>query len=153
MYFWTYKPEQLIYLQDADGDENFHHYQVNIQSKIVRDLTPFQGVKAQVVDLDHNFPDQILVGMNLKKAQKFDVYRINLNNGAVEFEANNPGNIVGWTADGQFPILAAIAQTEDRGSDLLYRETTEKSWETIRHWGQNEEGGSAFSPMMAKFSI
>lgn len=65
IFFWTYDGEQLIYLQDSDGDENFHLYSVNIQSNIVRDLTPFQGVKAQPVDLDPNFPDQVLVSMNL----------------------------------------------------------------------------------------
>ena len=141
IYLWTYNQDQLIYLQDADGDENFHLYQVNVQSNIVRDLTPFQGVKAQVVDLDHNFPDQILVGMNLKNPQSFDVYRINLNNGAVEFDTHNPGNIISWTADAQFQVRAAIASSEDGGSDLFYRETKEKSWETMRHWGPNEEGG------------
>ncbi|NES77624.1 MULTISPECIES: S9 family peptidase [unclassified Okeania] len=144
MYFWTYNEDQLIYLQDADGDENYHLYQVNIQSNMVRDLTPFQGVKAEVIDLDHNFPDQILVGLNLKNPQTFDVYRINLNNGAVEFDTHNPGNIVGWTADAKFQILAAATITEDGGSDLLYRETTEKSWETIRHWGPDEDGGPSF---------
>ncbi|MDE5069983.1 MAG: S9 family peptidase [Trichodesmium sp. St4_bin8_1] len=141
MYLWTYKPDQLIYLQDAGGDENFHLYQANIQSNIVRDLTPFQGFKAQIVNLDHCFPDQILVGMNLKNPQSFDVYRIDLNNGAVEFDTQNPGNIVGWTADAQFPVRAAIASTEDRGSNLFYRETTEKPWETLRHWGPDEQGG------------
>ena len=120
IYFWTYNQEQLIYLQDADGDENFHLYQVNIQSNIVRDLTPFQGVKAQVVDLNHNCPDQILVGMNLKNPQSFDVYLINLDNGAVEFNTHNPGNIISWTADAQFQVRAAIASTEDGGSDLFY---------------------------------
>ncbi|NES05075.1 MAG: S9 family peptidase [Okeania sp. SIO2F4] len=140
IYLWSYNQDQLIYLQDAEGDENFHLYQVNIQSNIVRDLTPFQGVKADIVDIDPNFPDQILVGMNLENRQKFDVYRINLNNGAVEFDTHNPGNIVGWTADAQFQIRAAIARTEDGGSDVFYRETTEKSWETMRHWGPNEEG-------------
>ncbi|MGD1717062.1 S9 family peptidase [Dapis sp. BLCC M172] len=141
IYLWTYNEDQLIYLQDADGDENFHLYQVNIQSNIVRDLTPFQGVKANIVDIDHHFPDQMLVGLNLKNPQSFDVYRINLNNGAVEFDTHNPGNIIGWTADAQFQVRAAIARTEDGGSDLVYRETTEKSWETMRHWGPDEEGG------------
>ena len=107
----------------------------------MRDLTPFQGVKAQIVNLDHCFPDQILVGMNLKNPQSFDVYRIDLNNGAVEFDTQNPGNIVGWTADAQFQVRAAIASTEDRGSNLFYRETTEKPWETLRHWGPDEQGG------------
>lgn len=143
MFFWTYNPEQLIYLQDADGDENFHLFLVNIQSNIVRDLTPFQGVKAQLVELDHNFPDRLLVGLNLKNPQSFDVYRINLDTGAVEFDTHNPGNIVGWTADAGLQIRAAIAKTPDGGSDLIYRETPEQPWETLRHWGPDENGSAA----------
>ncbi|MEQ9668182.1 S9 family peptidase [Coleofasciculus sp. G2-EDA-02] len=142
LYVWTYNPNQLIYLQDSDGDENFHLYLVNVQSKLVRDLTPFQGVKAQPIDLDPEFPDQILVGMNLNDRQKFDVYRVNLNNGAVEFDTDNPGNIVSWVADAQFQIRGAIAATPDGGSDLLFRETLDKSWEQLRHWGPDDEGSA-----------
>jgi len=142
MYFWTYNAEQLIYQQDSDGDENFHLYSVNIQSDIVRDLTPFQGVKAQVIDLDPEFPNEVLVGLNLKDRQKFDVYRININNGAVEFDTENPGNIVSWTADAKFQVRAATAATPDGGYELLVRETADNSWETIRHWGPDESGGA-----------
>jgi dipeptidyl aminopeptidase/acylaminoacyl peptidase len=139
-YFWTYNAEQLIYLQDSDGDENFHLYSVNIQSNIVRDLTPFQGIKAQPVDLDPQFPDEVLVGLNLQDLSKFDVYRINLKNGAVDFDTENPGNIVAWTGDANFQIRAAIAATPDGGSDLIFRETTDQQWDTLRHWGPDEEG-------------
>ncbi|HEY9875868.1 MAG TPA: S9 family peptidase [Candidatus Obscuribacterales bacterium] len=140
VYFWTYNPEQLIYLQDSDGDENFHLYSVNIESNIVRDLTPFQGIKAQPVDLDPKFPDEVLVGLNLQDLSKFDVYRINLKNGAVDFDTENPGNIVAWTGDANFQIRAAIAATPDGGSDLIFRETTDQQWDTLRHWGPDEEG-------------
>lgn len=142
MYFWTYKAQQLIYLQDSDGDENFHLYSVNIDSDVVRDLTPFQGVKAQPVDLDPEFPDEVLVGLNLTDRQKFDVYRINLNTGAVEFDTDNPGNVVSWTADATFQVRAATAATPDGGSELLFRETVDKPWETVRHWGPDDEGGA-----------
>jgi len=141
-YFWTYKPNQLIYLQDADGDENYHLYAVNLAKNVVRDLTPFQGVKAQPIDIDPETPDEVLVGLNVNDAQKFDVYRINLNNGAVEFDSDNPGNIVSWTADAQFQIRAAVAATSDGGSDLLYRETPEHDWELLRHWSADDEGGA-----------
>ena len=140
IYFWTFDGEQLIYLQDADGDENWHLYSVNIKSNIVRDLTPFQGVQAQPVALDPNFPDQILVGLNLHDLRKHDVYRINLKNGAVELDTENPGNIVAWTADAQFQVRSAIATTPDGGSDLLFREAIALPWETLRHWGPDDEG-------------
>jgi dipeptidyl aminopeptidase/acylaminoacyl peptidase len=142
MYFWTYNADQLIYLQDSDGDENFHLYLVNIQSNIVRDLTPFQGVKAQVVEIDPELPDKVLVGLNLNNQQKFDVYRIDLNNGAVEFDSDNPGNIISWTADAKFQIRAATAATPDGGYELLFRETLDAPWETLRHWGPDEQGGA-----------
>ena len=142
MYFWTYNADQLIYLQDSDGDENFHLYLVNIQSNIVRDLTPFQGVKAQLVEIDPELPDKVLVGLNLNDRQKFDVYRIDLNNGAVEFDTENPGNIVSWTADAKFQIRAATAATPDGGYELLFRETLDAPWETLRHWGPDEQGGA-----------
>ncbi|MCL1473014.1 alpha/beta hydrolase family protein [Argonema antarcticum] len=148
IFFWTYNADRLIYMQDSDGDENFHLFSVLIRhsqaepgNEIVRDLTPFQSVKAQPVGLDPKFPDEVLVGMNLNNPQKFDVYRVNLNNGAVEFDTDNPGNIVSWTADANFQVRAAVASTSDGGSDLLFRETTDKEWETLRHWGPDEEGG------------
>ncbi len=142
IFFWTYSDEELIYLQDAEGDENWHLFSVNIQSNQVRDLTPFQGVQAQPIAFDRNFPNEILVGMNIRDRSKHDVYRINLKNGAVEFDTDNPGNIVGWTADAQFQVRAATATTADGGSELVFRETPDKSWESLRRWGPDEEGGA-----------
>ena len=142
IFFWTYSGEELIYLQDADGDENWHLFSVNIHSNQVRDLTPFQGVQAQPIAFDRNFPNEILVGMNIRDRSKHDVYRINLKNGAVEFDTDNPGNIVGWTVDAQFQVRAATATTADGGSELLFRETADKSWESLRSWGPDEEGGA-----------
>jgi dipeptidyl aminopeptidase/acylaminoacyl peptidase len=139
-YFWTYDGEQLVYLQDTDGDENYHLTAVNLKTNIIRDLTPFQGIRAQVVDVDAKYPKEILVEMNLKNKAKFDVYRINLRNGAVEFDTSNPGNIVGWTADADFQIRAASAATPDGGFDLLYRTGPKAKWEKLRHWNSEEQG-------------
>jgi len=139
-YFWTYQPGQLIYAQDADGDENFHLYLVDLETELVRDLTPFQGVKAQPLSLEPERPLELLAVLNVRDRQCFDVYRINLANGAVEFDTENPGNIVSWTADAQFQIRAAAASTADGGSNLLYRSDGQADWETLRHWGPDESG-------------
>ncbi|MBD0267626.1 MAG: S9 family peptidase [Cyanobacteria bacterium Co-bin8] len=138
-YFWAYDGKHLIYLQDADGDENFHCYSVDIQSQAVRDLTPFQGVKAQPIELDPAFPDQFLVGLNLRNPQVFDVHRVNLTTGAVEIDTENPGSVLGWTVDAEFKVRAAIAATPEGGSELLYRETPDHDWRTLRRWGPEEQ--------------
>lgn len=139
-YFWTYRPDELMYLQDRDGDENFHLFQVNVRTGLVRDLTPFEGARAQVVDVDPKVPNEALVGLNLKSKAKFDVYRINLENGAADFDTDNPGNIVGWTADPDFQIRAAMAANPAGGNDLLYRATTKDKWKTLHSWGFEEQG-------------
>ncbi len=141
-YFWTYDGEQLVYEQDKDGDENFHLHAVNVSSKQTRDITPFDGVRAQVVALDPDFPDQVLIGLNRKDKRKFDVYRLNLKTGAAEFDTDNPGTVVGWTADAKFRIRAATATTPDGGYDLMVREEVDKPWKTLRHWGPEEQGSA-----------
>ena len=49
-YLWAQDDRTLLYLQDADGDENFHVYGVDLASGNVRDLTPFQGVRAEPLE-------------------------------------------------------------------------------------------------------
>ena len=144
IFLWTYSGEELIYHQDIDADEKWHLFSVNIQSNLVRDLTPFQGVRAQPIALDRNFPNEILVEMNISDRRKHDVYRINLKNGAVELDTDNPGNIIGWTwiADAQFQVRAATATNADGSTELLFRETADKSWESLRRWGPDDEGGA-----------
>lgn len=142
MYFWTFNPHQLVYLQDADGDENFHLYGVDVQSNQVKDLTPFEGVKADVVEVDPDFPSEMLVALNQRDPQVFDVYRLNLQDGSLSLVAENPGNIVVWTADPQFQLRAAIATTADGGSELLYRASPAQEWESLRHWGPEDEGST-----------
>ena len=45
-YFWAEDDRTLLYMQDTDGDENFHVYGVDLTTGNVRDYTPFQGVRA-----------------------------------------------------------------------------------------------------------
>jgi hypothetical protein len=60
-YQWAKNSTTLIYLQDADGDENWHVYGVDLDSGNIRDYTPFQGVRADIVATNIKFPGEILV--------------------------------------------------------------------------------------------
>src|SRR5436305_7413671 len=78
---WTYAPDTLLYLQDNDGDENFHVYAVNLADDSTRDLTPHKGVRAQLLGVHRDFPNELLVGMNLENKKVHDVYRVDLKSG------------------------------------------------------------------------
>jgi dipeptidyl aminopeptidase/acylaminoacyl peptidase len=129
-YFWAENSKMLVYLQDSDGDENFHLYGVDLASGNVRDLTPFQGVKAQVTAVDPNFPDTILVSLNARNRSLFDVYRLDLNTGALVLDTENPGDVIGWTADPQLQIRAAQATTPDGGVVIRVRDEPTAAFRT-----------------------
>src|SRR5436309_12794458 len=60
-YTWARDNKTLLYLQDDDGNENFHLYGVDLQSGNVRDYTPIQEPRARIINLDAALPDQVLV--------------------------------------------------------------------------------------------
>jgi dipeptidyl aminopeptidase/acylaminoacyl peptidase len=130
-YFWAKDSRTLIYLQDADGDENWHAYGVDLDSGNVRDYTPFQGVRANIVATNAKFPDEILLQMNLRDRQLFDVHRLNLKTGALVLDTENPGDVAGWAADDKLQIRAARIRTPDGGTEIRIREDTNSPW---RNW-------------------
>jgi dipeptidyl aminopeptidase/acylaminoacyl peptidase len=137
-FFWAHDGEHLMYHQDTDGDENDHILSVSLKTKQVRDLTPFQGVKAWQTHVDAKHPGEMLVALNLKDRGKFDVYRVNLKSGAVEFDTANPGNVTAWVADPQLRIRAAWAATPDGGFDVLVRDDPGAAWKKVRHAGPDD---------------
>src|SRR5215469_17869064 len=46
---WAHDGRHLLYIQDRGGDENWHLYATDLVAGGTRDLTPFEGVQAQVV--------------------------------------------------------------------------------------------------------
>jgi dipeptidyl aminopeptidase/acylaminoacyl peptidase len=139
-YYWAYDNKHLLYLQDADGDENDHLYAVDPQTKKTRDLTPTAGVKVQGVDLDPKHPDQVVVGMNKRNKALFDAHRITLSTGEEKLDTENPGNVMAWTTDAEFRVRAATGVTPDGGFVLLAREKPGAEWKTVRTWPNEEQG-------------
>lgn len=137
-YFWARNNRVLLYLQDSDGDENFHVYGVDLQSGNVRDYTPFQGVRAQVTNLNPEFPDELLVALNLRDRALFDVYRLNLNSGALEMDTQNPGDVAGWGTDSKFQVRLAHVATPDGGTEIRVRPDVKAEWKTFLKVGPEE---------------
>lgn len=118
-YFWAAK-DQIVYLQDDGGDENFHLYAVNTDGQERRDLTPFPSVRVSVVDDLRDDEDHLLISMNKRDAHVFDVYRLNTRTGEMQMVAENPGSVAEWVTDHEGKVRAAI-QTDGVNTELLYR--------------------------------
>ncbi len=129
-FFWAHDGRHLLYVQDKGGDENWRLYAVDLQEGGVRDLTPFDGVQVQVIEVDKRFPDQLLIGLNQDNPQLHDVFRLDLGTGLLTKVADNPG-VVGWIADADFVIRGSVAPKPDGGMELLVRDAEDAPWRLL----------------------
>jgi len=149
-FLWQFDSQHVLYVQDRDGDENFHVYQTNLKTKETKDLTPFEGIQAQLGDGDYlpQFPDTMLVRMNVRDKRFHDVYRVDLKTGKAELDTENPGDVTSWTADNNLQVRAADVTTPDGGTSIRVRDTVKSPWRELIKWGADESlgGTAAFSP-------
>ncbi len=147
-YFWSENSVQLLYLQDKDGDENWHLFAVHRDTKEVRDLTPYEKVQVQPIRIDRHHPNDILVGLNIRDERLHDVYSINIETGKQTLLIENPGDVVEWVVDNEFTVRGSISQTPDGGFLLKIRHKGGNTWNNIVSWSAEEgfPGVYGFTP-------
>ena len=64
-YFWSFTNQHIVYVQDQGGDENWRVYATDIATGDTNDLTPFEGVQAQINRTSRKHPEEILIGLRL----------------------------------------------------------------------------------------
>lgn len=128
-YVWV-SSDRLVYVQDTGGDENYRLYAVGSSGDNPIDLTPFEGVKCDIVDDLEQDDDHILFQMNRRDPQLFDVYRLNVHDGSMSLVGENPGNIQSWFTDHDGKLRLATT-TDGVNTSLLARETEAAEWRTV----------------------
>lgn len=125
-YFWSYRPDTLLYARDTGGDEDFHLFSVDLTNNTSRDLTPYPKTRAGVNGVSHLHPNEVLVAMNDRDAQWHDVYRVDLASGERTLVERNDDKIAGYQADADYKLRLAFRAREDGGQDVL--EPDGKGW-------------------------
>jgi dipeptidyl aminopeptidase/acylaminoacyl peptidase len=150
---WAEDPRYVLYRQDSGGNEADHVYALDVDTLQARDLTPFPAARAQNVLTSLARPGEILVGMNLRDPQIFDMYRINLATGASSLDTENAGDVLSWVTDARFEIRAATAFDPMTAQTILrtrqsraapWREIARCRFEDSLMFGQ-VSGGSAIA--------
>ncbi len=120
-YVWTHNADYLLYVQDSEGDEDWHIYAVNVETAETKDLTPFEGVHATLMPMSPNFPDETLIGLNDRDARYHDIHRVNILTGEMSLVMQNEIGALGFVTDDDFRIRLAVITTESGGSSFLER--------------------------------
>lgn len=106
-YSWAKNSNNIIYSIDNKGDENFRLYSIDINTKENILLTPKEGVRASVIKKSKSFPDEVLVQMNKRVPEYFDIYKINVKSGKAEIIFENKEKYLSFIIDDNFKILFA----------------------------------------------
>lgn len=126
-YFWSYDSRFVLYVQDRDGDENFHVWAVDPAGAVVaetgvpaaRNLTPVPGARAVIYATPKSTPDLILVGLNDRDPSYHDVYRVSIASGERTLLRENTDEISGWVFDLDGRLRLAMRPLPDGGNELL----------------------------------
>src|ERR1051325_142726 len=127
---WWKNDHRIVYMRDFGGDENYHLFAVDRDGKNNRDLTPFEDVRVEVVDELIEIENEILIRMNRRDAAAFDVYRLNVETGAMQLVVENPGPITRWITDHSGKVRAA-QRSDGVNNTLLYRDTEQDEFREI----------------------
>jgi dipeptidyl aminopeptidase/acylaminoacyl peptidase len=123
-YFWARDGKSILYVQDKGGDENYRIYAVDPSAvgdpvPAARDLTPLKNVRAMIYDVPKKTPNEIIIGLNDRKAELHDVYRLNILTGERKLIRENNENVAGWSTDLDGAIRLGTRITNDGGSEIL----------------------------------
>jgi len=152
----------ILYLQDKEGDENFHLFCVTLPDELLssifddddenkdfipppaHDLTPGEKVKVSSLITNKRYPKELLVATNERDSRCFDMYRIRSyqTDPQKTLEAENPGSIVGWGAeDESFEIRFSLVRNQkDSSNTLQVRDSTTSDWRELITFPFGEEG-------------
>ena len=82
-YAWV-NDNRLIYIMDKGGNENYHLFGTDVDGKNQTELTPFEGVKVNILEVLKEDRDHIIISMNQNNPQIFEPYKINISTGELE---------------------------------------------------------------------
>ncbi|WP_417951989.1 S9 family peptidase [Flagellimonas myxillae] len=116
---------RLHFAMDKGGDENYHIYAVDLDGSNLKDLTPYDGVRAQFTELLREDKEHIIVSMNKNNPQVFEPYMVNLNTGESKqlYSNDDPNNpIFGYNFDKEGNLKAFTRIRDGVEQDLYYED-------------------------------
>ena len=121
-YGWA-NENRLIYVMDKGGNEDYHLFAVDIDGSNQKELTPYEGVKVNILAALKEDKDHMVISMNKNNPQIFDPYKINIVNGEIEQlykneDVSNP--IMGYNFDKDGDLRAFTRLRDGINSELYY---------------------------------
>jgi dipeptidyl aminopeptidase/acylaminoacyl peptidase len=120
-YFWSHDNTHILYLKDSDGDENEIIHKVDISTLKDTILTPEKDVKSVIFKNSYKFPNEIIIGLNQRKKEYFDIYKLNIKTGGLSLIYEN-NKYISFSIDDNYQIKFGYHPTSDAGNQIYFFE-------------------------------
>ena len=117
-HFWSGNSEQLLFVKDTAGDENFRLYGVDVKSGAQRDYTPFDKVRVRMIGGSRKRVDEVLVGINNRDPRWHDVHLLNLKTGELKLVMKGDG-FAGFQTDDDLQVRLGSRPNAAGGMDYF----------------------------------
>jgi len=117
--------DRLFYMMDKGGNENYHIYASDLNGLNNIDLTPFEGVQANLLNILKEQKDFIIIQMNKNNKQIFEPYKLNVVTGELtqlyeNKDVNSP--IQGYIFDKEGNLRGYSKMVNGTGVELWYKD-------------------------------
>ncbi|WP_191963428.1 S9 family peptidase [Pseudotamlana haliotis] len=125
---------RLVYIMDKGGNENYHLFAVNLDGTNDVELTPFDGVKVNIINGLKEDKEHMIISMNQNNPQIFEPYKINIVTGELvqlykNDDAANPIDGYEFDKDGN---LRGFTRLRDGVNVDMYYTTDGENYEIIK---------------------
>ncbi|WP_299116530.1 prolyl oligopeptidase family serine peptidase [uncultured Winogradskyella sp.] len=125
---------RIVYVMDKGGNEDYHLFAVDIDGKNQKELTPFDGVKVNILNGLKEDKDHMIISMNKNNPQIFEPYKINIVTGELKQlytneDAANPINGYQFDKDGN---LRGFAKLRDGVNIDMYYSLDGENYEVTK---------------------
>ena len=121
-YGWA-NDNRLIYIMDKGGNEDYHLFAVDVDGSNGKELTPYEGVKVNILASLKEDKDHMIISMNKNNPQVFDPYKINIVTGDIEqlYENTDLANpIMGYEFDKDGNLRGFARLKDGINSEMYY---------------------------------
>jgi len=145
-YFWK-NANRLLYTMDKGGNENYHIYAVNIDGTNNIDLTPYEDVRAGILNILKDQKDYVIIQMNKNNKQVYDPYKINIVTGEATqlFENTDLQNpVAGYDFDKDGELRAYTKMVNGVETELYYKDLATGKFNLVQHGNWYDAFGIAY---------
>ncbi|MFB3765161.1 MAG: alpha/beta fold hydrolase [Methanotrichaceae archaeon] len=127
IYNWAYTNDHILYLQDKNGDMNWQIYCLNLSSRKIKNLTPFEGTQAWIKTLSPKFPDEVIIELNKRDPRFADIYKLDIITGNLTLIQKNDEGFVRFYIDDDYRVRFGIKINSD-GEKEIFEKTEKGDW-------------------------